>query len=583
MGGSLRLRGAHGDRPYSGRFFQRLLSAVINFFLELCSAGGIIIADRLEKWTLPRQRPAAIEEAMNRLMFVYLSGTEKGKTRIFTQDRVTLGTSDSSDLKLVPEEGGSLPEGAIADVYSDGEVFHLVPRGADSLEIMVNGEPLGSSEADGYLLHDGDTVHFGHGLSSATLLFQVLPANFGATHPVPRVGSHLEQPSNERVHPLTATLFVKELTASLWAEIPRTLKVVVLTMLAFLVSLIVAAVVYNFIALHRNNRQVERLQEQMAADAARRQEDQSFIRSQQQQIENLRQVSEQTRLFAQNISERYSHGVCLIVGSYSFIERGTGRPLRYESADKENEPPVDQHGNLLVSVNGAGPAVQIEWTGTGFVVEEGVVVTNKHVVQPTTGDPFAQIIIRQGAAVPRLDALVAFFPSIKTPFDLKVQRVSDRHDLALCTFVQGNVALPTLPISSEDLQSIVGEPVVLLGYPTGVDGLLQRIDENERKGILSEHGRSAEDVARGLAEKGLIRPLTTTGVISDALPMRVVHSAHTTEGGSGGPLFDREGRVIAVNQAVLTAVDGSQSFGGSNFGVPIKAVSEFLVAYHQAK
>jgi S1-C subfamily serine protease len=144
------------------------------------------------------------------------------------------------------------------------------------------------------------------------------------------------------------------------------------------------------------------------------------------------------------------------------------------------------------------------------------------------------------------------------------------------------VALPTLPISGEDLQSIVGEPVVLLGYPTGVDGLLQRIDENERRGILSEHGRSAEDVAMGLAEKGLIRPLTTTGVISDALPARVVHSAHTTEGGSGGPLFDREGRVIAVNQAVLTAVDGSQNFGGSNFGVPIKAVSEFLVAYHQS-
>jgi hypothetical protein len=48
---------------------------------------------------------------MSRLMFVYLSGTEKGKTRIFTQDHVTIGTSDACDLRLVPEEGGALPDG----------------------------------------------------------------------------------------------------------------------------------------------------------------------------------------------------------------------------------------------------------------------------------------------------------------------------------------------------------------------------------------------------------------------------------------------------------------------------------------
>ena len=45
---------------------------------------------------------------MSRLMFVYLSGTEKGKTRIFTQDHVTLGTSDACDLKLVPDDDGVL-------------------------------------------------------------------------------------------------------------------------------------------------------------------------------------------------------------------------------------------------------------------------------------------------------------------------------------------------------------------------------------------------------------------------------------------------------------------------------------------
>jgi len=125
---------------------------------------------------------------MSRLMFVYLSGTEKGKTRIFTQEHVTLGTSDACDLKLVPEEGGTLPDGVLADIYDDESVFHLVPHILqDHFAITINGEGLGVDETGaGYPLHDGDTIHFGHGLASASVLFQVMPQNFSATHPVRR-------------------------------------------------------------------------------------------------------------------------------------------------------------------------------------------------------------------------------------------------------------------------------------------------------------------------------------------------------------------------------------------------------------
>jgi S1-C subfamily serine protease len=122
-----------------------------------------------------------------------------------------------------------------------------------------------------------------------------------------------------------------------------------------------------------------------------------------------------------------------------------------------------------------------------------------------------------------------------------------------------------------------------LGYPTGVDGLLQRIEENEKREILRTHGQSAFQVATGLASSGLIRPLTTTGTISDALPGRIVHSAQTTEGGSGSPIFDRDSRVIAINSAILATVDGNQSFGGSNFGVPIKVAYELLQSYDKDK
>ena len=523
---------------------------------------------------------------MSRLMIVYLSGSEKGKTRIFTQNHITIGTSESSDFKLVPEEGGSLPDGVLADVYEDDGALHLVLRPeANHLPITVNGDEVPAEEEPaGYPLRDGDTVHFGEGFSSASVLVQVMPENFSASQIVRRNDKGLEQSSAQPVHPLTATLFVKELSASLWAEIPRTAKLSALVATGALAAVVLGVFYLGFRILYKTTTDSEQIRQQIEAIQSQTQQDKDLIRKQQEELEQLRKENEQTRVFTQKIAELYSPGVCLIVGNYTFVERGTGRPLRYESADESNETPVDQDGNLLASVDGAGPPVEINYTGTGFIVEQGLIVTNKHVVQPWASDQVAAVIMQQGGGFrPRLNTLKAFFSSIKKPFELKVGKVSDRYDVALSRFEQGDAALPVLPLSPDDPSSLIGQPVVLLGFPTGLDGLLQRIDENERREIQNEFGQSYEDIARGLAERGRVRPLTTTGTVSDALPGRIVHSAQTAEGGSGSPMFDREGRVIAINSAILTTLDGTQSFGGSNFGVPIKIAHEMLAAYQKSE
>ena len=517
-------------------------------------------------------------------MFVYTSGSEKGKTRIFTQPRVTIGASDDSDLKLAPEEGGVLPDEVIAEIQSQHGIYQLLSHQTTTppLEIAVNGVPVKQSDdSQGYVLRDGDTLHFGHGLSAAGLLFQIMPDSFDLA-PAARV--ELEPLGGQRLppHPLTATLFVKELASSLWAEIPRRVKFSVVTILSFLILATAAVICYGFLTLHRLGNQSELLRSQADVAAARRQQDQDLIKQQQKEIDRLRQTSDEARLFAQTISERYSPGVCLIVGSYIFSEQGSGRTLKYESADSASATPVDKNGNLLASVDGSGPVVRLEFSGTGFVVEEGLIATNKHVVEPWATDQTAEIIMQQGAGFkPRLDVLTAFFPSSRANFELKVADLSPRQDIALCTFEQAGTAFPALPLGAGDLNSMTGEPVVLLGYPTGVDGLLQRIDESERRAILSEHDKSVEDVASGLAAKGLIRPLTTTGIVTDAFPGKIVHSAHTTEGGSGGPLFGRDYKVIGINSAILSPTDGGPSFGASNFAAPINTVMDLLRSYHQ--
>ena len=519
-------------------------------------------------------------------MFVYLSGSEKGKTRIFSQDHVTIGSTDSCDLKLVPEEGGDFPEGLLADVFDDEGIYYLVPNHSpERLPITVNGAiPDQIEVSGGYTLHDGDSVHFGNGLSSASVLFQIMPQNFAAAQLARQNHSVAERVNTQPVHPLTATLFVKELTASLWAEIPRKAKTIALTTAVAAVVVALGLAGFALVSFYRNAVHIERLREQFEKDQAARDQYQDTIRKQQEEIERLRETTNQTMRFAQTIAERYSPGVCLIVGSYTFAEQGSGRLLRYNAADDANSDPVDESGNLLASVDGAGPAVEFDYTGTGFVVAENVIATNRHVVRPWIADARAQIIMRQGGGFRvQLNSLTAFFPSTKKRFDLKEISSAKLADVALCRFDAGDSAIPILPMSTETLQTVIGEPVVLLGYPTGVDGMLQRADEIERREIQRQDGHSYEAIAEALSERGLIRPLTTTGTVSDALPTRIVHSAQTTEGGSGSPIFDRDGKAIAVNSAILVTADGGQSFGGSNFGVPIKAVRDLLDDYNSAR
>ena len=72
-----------------------------------------------------------------------------------------------------------------------------------------------------------------------------------------------------------------------------------------------------------------------------------------------------------------------------------------------------------------------------------------------------------------------------------------------------------------------------------------------------------KQVMEELARRNLIRPITTQGHIGDVLPDKIVYDAQTTSGGSGGPLFNNEGKVIGINFAMV------REFGGSNFAIPV--------------
>ena len=77
-------------------------------------------------------------------------------------------------------------------------------------------------------------------------------------------------------------------------------------------------------------------------------------------------------------------------------------------------------------------------------------------------------------------------------------------------------------------------------------------------------------VAKRLSEAQFIRPLASRGIVGQRSESTVVYDADTTHGGSGGPVLDIDGNVIAINTAIIP------EYGGSNFGIPVEYARRLL-------
>jgi DNA-binding response OmpR family regulator len=264
---------------------------------------------------------------------------------------------------------------------------------------------------------------------------------------------------------------------------------------------------------------------------------------------------------AQDIVRDYSNSVCLIYAIVGFRDKKSGARLNLVDVDSNGNPAKDEKGNVLVTTASTGHAVQIHVFGSGFLIDNsGHVLTNHHVLEPWWHNAQA-VAPPNDSFEPAVLSLWAYFPGNESPLPMHVQAVNEDADLGLAT-----VDLPAShprPVTFEQQLAISGSPVVLIGFPTGVEGILARIDEPTLKRIAQAVGNDTQDLVEELARRKLIRPLVTQGHLGVVGPDRLVYDAQTTHGGSGGPVFDASGKVIGVNFAILS------DFSGSNFAVPI--------------
>ena len=267
---------------------------------------------------------------------------------------------------------------------------------------------------------------------------------------------------------------------------------------------------------------------------------------------------------AQNLIRDDVRSVCLLHISVAFRNQQNGQRLRYAGMNQNGEPLQDSDGNPILAVGGNGPEVKVDIFGTGFPVgNSGRIVTNRHVAEPWWNNDELSQMASQGFLA-EISTIHAYFPGDPRAFAGEIQEISKDADLATMRIDTQDLKRPLLSIDSGKGAAVTGEPVVLMGYATGLAGILARTDEATAQQILSQSGGDVSRILAELARRDLIHPIITQGHIGDILPDKIVFDAQTTSGGSGGPLFNRQGKVIGVTYAIL------KGFGGSNFGIPIR-------------
>jgi serine protease Do len=176
----------------------------------------------------------------------------------------------------------------------------------------------------------------------------------------------------------------------------------------------------------------------------------------------------------------------------------------------------DFFGNGFPNKPEMGPGPKARALGSGFIIDpDGYVVTNNHVI-----DKAEEITVTVNGG---------------DQYSARIIGRDPKTDLAVLK-IEANEPLPYVQFGDSDAAQ-VGDWVIAVGNPFGLGGSVSA-------GIISARGRDIR-----------------SGPFDDYLQV----DAPINRGNSGGPLFDREGKVIGINTAIFSPSGGSVGIG---FAIP---------------
>lgn len=469
--------------------------------------------------------------------FKFLSGARAGQTEAYRKGYIGLGRHPLSDVRFDAERDLDVSSRHAAIVRKpDG--FVLQDLGSRN-GTFVNGKRITEDTP----LRDGDVIGFG--ANGPAIEFQVLETDtdLPATSAVegwaerastPREvmrATPLDLPRSSASRPSTGMRIAVEV-AKQTANLRRTTKVLI-------VLLLVAGTGFTFLQWDGRRRSHELLALQIRADSLMR-EARTLSTQFHSELQGVRDAltasqAETTRL------RRELAGSSGDAGSVSRLRTQLDDAERRQRALAGAVGGVDYRA-LSHKNQDAVAIVLVEFTdgekfsGTAFAVDSnGTMVTNKHILagEDGTKTPRRIGVIFSGSTQMWQGEMIGVSPEA----DLGVLRVKIKG---------GTPRVSGLARNRENIER--GDPVAILGYPLGFD--------------LPMEAQGGRPIAE---------PTLTVGTVSKALTSIVQVDAYGAPGSSGSPIFDRDGRVIAILYG-----GERESNGKIIFAVPAYIAADYL-------
>lgn len=198
-------------------------------------------------------------------------------------------------------------------------------------------------------------------------------------------------------------------------------------------------------------------------------------------------------------------------------------------------------------------------SGTGFIIDidKGLVVTNAHVAEN------AMCIIGRAPGLGQRDISLSVVGLCRNK-DLAILKIEEE-DIKLLTrnYEKGNHLALNLTFD-DSLFVVPGDPILAIGYPLGQENI------KYSRGIVA----GFQSFERSLLEKreGIHKRLPSIEDAKIRRPTFIQITAAVNPGNSGGPLFNREGKVIGI---VSAGYDKSQNV---SYAIPSRT---FLAIYEE--
>ena len=453
--------------------------------------------------------------------FTFLSGARVGQVETFRKAYIGLGRHPLSDVRFDAERDLDVSSRHAA-IVRQGDTFVVRDLGSKN-GTFVNGRRLTGDAA----LQDGDVI--GLGAHGPAVEFRVLVAE-----PAGEAVSAVALPAA----PAVAAVARRSSTAvRIAAEVARQTRGLRRSSKVLLGVLVIAlgALGWNEWRRARDTRELSRLQAR--ADRLNH-EARSMLTRFQSELESVRDALRQSQVEVARLrSELAAAGsrgdvtrLRTELDAAETRQRGLAgaAAIDYRAISKNNQ---DAIALLVVKFS------DVEmFSGTAFAVDSGgTLVTNKHVLVGEQGDR-------------RPQAIAVKFSGSKQWFPGRFVGVADTSDVGVLRvdLRGGTPRVLGFARDPDDLQR--GDPVAIIGYPLGEDLPMERA------------GQAA-----------VADPTLTVGTVSKVLATLVQLDGYGAPGSSGSPIFDREGRVVAVLYG-----GNRQSQGRIVYGVPAAYVVRYL-------